>query len=282
MANVTTGGHVNGLAATHRKDNWWVGPALTVAGLGGWLLYYTFAAWQARYYAVGPYISPFYAPLLFADPEAVAYGGASVDHAFFGAWPAWWPAWLPPSPAFLIFLFPASFRATCYYYRKAYYRSFFGLPPGCAVGPAPIPYRGETGLLIFQNLHRYTLYFALLLLPFLFYEGFASFFWKGEFGVGLGSILILGNAVVLSMYTLGCHAWRHLIGGRLNCFSCDGGASTAHNAWKFTTWLNQRHMLFAWVSLFWIALADLYIRLVSMGVIPDINTWQGVTWAGAF
>ena len=32
-------------------------------------------------------------------------------------------------------------------------------------------------------------------------------------------------------------------------------------------------MAFAWVSLFWVAVTDLYVRLVSMGVITDLNTW---------
>ena len=33
-------------------------------------------------------------------------------------------------------------------------------------------------------------------------------------------------------------------------------------------------MQFAWMSLFWVMVTDLYIRLVSMGVIPDLNTWN--------
>lgn len=272
MANAT-GGHANGFLATSRTDNWWVGPFLTVLGLGGWLVYYTWAAFQAEYYAAGPYISPFYAPLVFADPGAV--GGAAVSHAFFGAFPSWWPSWLPASPAFIIFMFPATFRATCYYYRKAYYRSFFGMPPGCGVGPVPHDYRGETALLIVQNLHRYTLYFAILLLPFLYYEAIMSFIYDGGFGVGVGSVMITMNAVLLTAYTFGCHAWRHLIGGRLNCFSCDGGSEVAHKGWLRSTWFNQRHMLFAWSSLLWIAATDMYIRLVSMGTITDLNTWTG-------
>jgi hypothetical protein len=33
-------------------------------------------------------------------------------------------------------------------------------------------------------------------------------------------------------------------------------------------------MLWAWVSMIWIGLTDVYIRLVSMGVIQDLNTWD--------
>jgi hypothetical protein len=32
-------------------------------------------------------------------------------------------------------------------------------------------------------------------------------------------------------------------------------------------------MLFAWCSLVWVAFTDLYINLVSRGVITDLNTW---------
>jgi hypothetical protein len=30
-------------------------------------------------------------------------------------------------------------------------------------------------------------------------------------------------------------------------------------------------MLYAWISLVWVALTDLYVRLVSMGVIHDLR-----------
>jgi hypothetical protein len=32
-------------------------------------------------------------------------------------------------------------------------------------------------------------------------------------------------------------------------------------------------MNFAWVSLFWVAFTDVYVRLVSMGILRDLNTW---------
>jgi len=269
---IEVGGHPRGLAATSRTDNWWVEPTLTLVGLVAWLIYYTWAALQAQHYYAGPYLSPFYAPLLFTDVTAA--GAAPLEHAWFGGVPSWWPSFVPASPALAVFLFPAAFRVTCYYYRKAYYRSFFGNPPACAVQGVPrSSYQGETTLLLFQNLHRYALYFALALLPVLFYEAYLSFFHDGRFGVGVGSILLLVNAVLLSAYTLGCHAWRHLVGGQLDCFSCGGLERVRFDLWRPSSWLNARHMLFAWASLYWILLADLYVRLVSMGVIDDLNTW---------
>src|SRR2546428_9716093 len=138
------GGHVVGFAATARSDRWWVGPFLTVLGLGGFAVYATWAALQGSYYCSGSYLSPFYSPLLFVDPSAP--GSSPVEDAWLGPWPEWWPSILPASPAILILIFPLAFRATCYYYRKAYYRSFFAMPPACAVGGIRRgKYRGEAG-----------------------------------------------------------------------------------------------------------------------------------------
>ena len=48
-------------------------------------------------------------------------------------------------------------------------------------------------------------------------------------------------------------------------------ASPQPVAWS--SWLNGRHMAFAWSSLVWVALTDLYVYLVSTGTIRDLNTW---------
>src|SRR6185436_2504428 len=133
------------LLETQRRDRWWLEPFLTGLGFLSFVVYSTWAAFQAGYYYVEPYLSPFYSPLLFVEPNAV--GAAPVAHAWFGSWPTWWPAWLPASPAFLILAGPLSFRLTCYYYRKFYYRAYFMTPPACAVGALPQKeYRGETRL----------------------------------------------------------------------------------------------------------------------------------------
>lgn len=266
------GGHSSGLAKTIRKDNWWIGTLLTFLGLSAFGLYSTWAAFQGAHYWHGSYLSPFYSPPLFIDPSVM--GAAPLHHAWFGLWPEWWPKILPASPALLILIFPLSFRATCYYYRKAYYRSFFASPPGCAVGPLPQKnYQGETFLLIIQNVHRYTLYFALIFIGVLYYDAFISFFRDGKFGIGVGCIVLLINATLLGLYTTGCHSFRHIVGGKLNCFSCDKSSKLRHATWKSVSCLNRRHMLFAWCSLFWVGFSDFYVRMVSMGLIHDFNTW---------
>jgi hypothetical protein len=268
------GGHPNTLGGTVRSDTWWLGPLLTFTVFSSFILYSTWAAFQGNHYYADPYLSPFYSPVLFTNPAAP--GSAPLHHAWFGTWPAWWPnlPFLPISPAILILPFPGLFRFTCYYYRKAYYRSFVGSPPGCAVSPGQRPkYWGETRFLLFQNLHRYALYFALIFLVILSYDAAISYFKDGVFGVGVGSLVLTLNPILLGSYTFGCHSLRHIIGGHDDCMSC-GESTLKYGAWKKASWFNARHMLFAWLSLFWVAFCDIYIRLVSNGVIHDFNTWS--------
>ena len=266
------GGHNEGFGATTRQDRWWIGPVLTFLGLSTFIVYATWAAFQGTNYYHEPYLSPFYSPVLFTDLSAP--GAAPLIHSWLGEWPSWWPSFLPASPAFLILAFPGAFRFTCYYYRKAYYRSFTGTPPGCSVSPAKMgSYQGETTFLLFQNLHRYALYFALIFVVILYYDAFAALSKNGQFGIGVGTIVLFIIATLLAGYTFGCHSFRHLIGGRNNVMSCGGEAGPKLSLWRRASWCNERHMKFAWFSLFWVGFSDLYVRLVSMGIIPDLNTW---------
>src|SRR6185369_13752141 len=111
---------------------------------------------------------------------------------------SWMPHFVPLSPAVMILIFPGAFRFTCYYYRKAYYRSFAGSPPGCAVGPlaGKRKYRGETALLLIQNLHRYALYFALAFIVILAKDAVEGFFRGGKLGIGVGSVILTINVVL--------------------------------------------------------------------------------------
>jgi hypothetical protein len=246
--------------ATERKDTWWVTPALTFAGLSAFIVYATWAALQGNNYWYGPYLSPFYAPELF---------GMS-PHAVFGPPPAWWPAMLPAfSPAMLILWAPGGFRFTCYYYRGAYYKAFWGDPPACAVGEPRKSYWGERSFpLIVQNIHRYFLYVALIFLVLLSIDVWHACWWSDGFHIGVGTLVLATNVVLLTSYTLGCHSMRHLIGGRKDVLS-KGGIGKA--CYESCSSLNRRHMIFAWCSLFSVGFSDVYVRLCSMGVISDIR-----------
>jgi hypothetical protein len=270
---VIPGGHAEGFGATARSDSWWVGPGVTLFVFTSFVIYTTWALFQAEHYYAAPYLSPYYSPVLFTDVTAA--GAAPVEHSWFGHWPSWWPDFIPASPAMLILIFPLSFRMTCYYYRKAYYRAYAGSPPGCAVGPlaGKRKYTGETALLLIQNAHRFALYAALAFIFLLGYDALISFKRYGEYGIGVGSIILTINVVLIACYTFGCHSLRHLIGGRKDCMSC-GKNTMQYEAWKKVSWFNARHMQFAWASLVWVMVTDLYVRLVSMGKITDLNTWN--------
>jgi hypothetical protein len=244
------------------------------------VVYTTWAAFQGNHYHYEPYLSPFYSPVVHARDMGPAFnyeaaGMVPPSDAWLGTFPSWWPGFIPMSPALLILMFPGGFRFTCYYYRKAYYRSFAGSPPGCAVGPLAQKkkYFGETRLLIIQNLHRYFLYAALAFIFLLGKDAVESFFKHGKFGVGVGSLIMTVNVCLIAAYTFGCHSFRHLIGGRKD-YMCSGGSpNLGHKGWKRATWFNERHQQFAWASLLWVMLTDVYIRLLSTGVIKDLNTW---------
>jgi hypothetical protein len=234
--------------ATQRRDAWWIEPLLIGLYLGLFGVYSTWAAFQGEHYQAGPYLSPFYSPLILLD---------------------WWN-W---SPALLILWAPLGFRATCYYYRKAYYRAYFLDPPACAVGEARgHGYCGETSFpFVLQNLHRYFLIPALLLLVFLWHDVVKACRFEDGLGIGVGTLVLFANSFLLTFYTLSCHSLRHLVGGDVDCFSCAALGSARLGAWKGVTALNRHHMLWAWLSLTSVGFADLYVRLVSMGIWSDLR-----------
>lgn len=236
------------LGSTLRRDAWWVEIIPVWILLGGFGIYATLRAFEGRLYEWGPYLSPFYSPLIDANHH-------------------WWP-W---SPALLILGGPLGFRATCYYYRKAYYRAFFLDPPGCAVGePSKRKYKGETAFpFILQNVHRYFFYLAVIFLAFLWYDAIVAFDWNGKFGIGLGTLIMLVNIVMLTLYTFSCHSLRHLAGGKLDCFSCATFGQPRYQAWRGISFLNERHMQLAWTSLITVGFTDLYIRMLAAGWFHD-------------
>ncbi|HEX8597723.1 MAG TPA: succinate dehydrogenase [Chloroflexia bacterium] len=236
-----------------RRDNWWIKPLSTVVVLGAFVLYSAFRGLENQFYLVEPYLSPLYSPLII------------TNWSIFG-----WTI----SPALYILIFPLSFRLTCYYYRLAYYRAFFWDPPACAV-PEPLERRHYTGErqfpFVLQNIHRYALYAALVFIVILSIDAIKGFFFHDGFGVGVGSLVLTINVILISLYTFSCHSFRHLTGGRVNCYSCTLASRTRYGVWKQISFLNSKHSLYAWASLVWVALTDLYIRSVAAGWITDFR-----------
>lgn len=244
---------------TLRRDRWWLPPLATAAGLVLFSLYAGFRAFQNDFYYAAPYLTPFYSPCL--TTECVP--GASD----FGQPISFWPL----SPALLILVFPLGFRATCYYYRKAYYRAFYLSPPACAVAEPHRRYTGEARFpLVFQNVHRYFWYAAMIFAVILTYDAVLGF--RDETGawghMGLGTVILLVNAALIWLYTLSCHSCRHIVGGKIKHFSRH---PRRYWAWQQISKLNARHMLLAWVSLAWLVVADVYIVLLATGTINDLR-----------
>jgi hypothetical protein len=244
---------------TLRTDRYWLSPLLTLLVLLGFVFYATFRAFANTDYYAAPYISPFYSPCL--ATKCVA------DSSLGGFTPVggWWTL----SPALLILIVPLGFRMTCYYYRKAYYRAFWQSPPACAVAEPHGKYTGETRFpLILNNAHRYFFYLGLLFNVILTWDAILGFRDdKGAWGhMGLGTAVLLANAAFLWLYSLSCHSCRHTIGGRLKHFSAH---PVRYRAWTLVSRLNHKHMMFAWISLFGVAFADLYVALVAHGTFTD-------------
>jgi hypothetical protein len=235
-----------------------VQPLVTVAVLVAFIVYSTFRAFQNAHYFAEPYISPFYSPGLTTSCE-----GDTFPKLFTG------PSWI--SPAIYILVFPLGFRLTCYYYRKAYYRSFWLSPPACAVAEPHRRYSGESRFpLILNNGHRYFFYAGLVFNVILTYDAVLAFRDPGgAWGhMGLGTLVLLANAVLLWLYSLSCHSCRHVVGGRLNSFS---RRPLRYRFWTIVSRLNARHMQYAWISLFGVALTDFYVFLLASGTITDLR-----------
>ena len=248
---------------TQRQDAWWAMPLITFIVFSSFVIYVTWALFQGEHYWSGPYLSPLYSPEIFGDSP----------HALFGPWTWPWIPFIRYSPAMLILIFPLAFRMTCYYYRGAYYKAFWADPINCAVGEPRHSYRGEAKLpLIVQNIHRYALYFALAFIVLLSIDVWKGFWFAdaasggATFGIGVGSLVLLINVVLIAGYTLGCHSLRHLVGGVLDRLS---RAPARRKAYDCVSCLNRHHPKWAWLSLVWVGFTDAYVRLCSMGVITD-------------
>jgi hypothetical protein len=249
-------------AKTLRTDRWWLAPLLTVLGLTAWVVYAVVRVFMQKwYFALGDhyrYLTPFYSPCTSTAcrPEAAEFGRFIPANTL-----------IPFAALSLPFL--GLFRLTCYYYRRAYYRSFWFSPPACAVPDGHKRYTGETRFpLIFQNAHRYAFYVAVIISAINTWDAIRSFTGTQGFGIGLGNVVLVGNVVLLWGYTLSCHSCRHITGGRLKHFSRH---PLRYRFWLFVSKLNTKHMQLAWTTLGTLALTDFYVMAVSAGWFSDLR-----------
>jgi hypothetical protein len=259
-------------ARTLRKDRYWLSPLTTFVFFLAWVVYATVRSmmgssfWVDKYH----YLTPFYSPCVSkaCPPEAADFGRFIPEHL---------PFFVPYALISLPFLL--GFRLTCYYYRKAYYRAFWLTPQACAVPDkspvrkTPGAYSGETRLpLILQNSHRYFWVVAGLISIVNTWDAIRAFHGAdGGFGIGLGTIILWINVIMLWGYTLSCHSCRHVMGGRLKSFS---KAPVRYWLWTQVSKLNTRHGQFALITLGTLALTDAYVALVAHGAFSDLRIFN--------
>ncbi len=252
-------------ARTLRKDRWWLPTATTSAVLGVFLVYTITRVFMRRWYWVNHYhyLTPLYSPCLSRScAPGSTHLGTPLGHFPFAV-----------PLALLSFAVILGFRGSCYYYRKATYRSFLLSPPACAVRERAQSYRGESTFpFVVQNAHRYFLYLGTPLLLINTYDAGLAFFPEyGGFGAGIGSLLLLINVTGLWLYTLSCHSCRHIVGGRLKNFSHH---PVRYRLWTFVSLLNSRHPQIAWTSLGIVMTVDFYIMAVSADWIADLRLYN--------
>ena len=244
---------------TLRSDRWWLYPLTTFVVFTAFVIYATLRAFQGTHYYSKPYLSPFYSPCL----------GDCVEGASdFGQPFAWWPL----SAALIILIFPLGFRMTCYYYRKAYYRAFWLSPPACAVAEPHTSYSGETRLpLILNNLHRWFWYAAVVVGAILTFDTVLAFRnEEGEWGhMGLGTPDLHRE----HRADLALHAVLPLLPPRRRRAAAPlqqaPGALQAVDLGLEAQ--RPARAQYAWLSLFSVAIADLYVLLLSTGTITDLR-----------
>ncbi len=250
---------------TLRTDRWWLAPLLTTLGLATFVVYATVRSFTRAAYWVPEYqyLTPFYSPCL---SDSCVPGSAHFGTPFPEL-----PGFIPLG--FVVLPFLLGFRLTCYYYRKAYYRSVWFSPPACAVAEPHARYTGETRLpLIVQNVHRYFFYVAMIVSVINTYDAILAFHGRdGGFGLGLGTIVLWVNVIALWAYTLSCHSCRHITGGRLKHFSKH---PVRYWMWTQVSKLNTRHMLLAWITLGTLMFTDFYVMLVASDTISDFRIFN--------
>jgi hypothetical protein len=229
---------------------WWIEPALTVVCYTAFVLYATWSVFSGTNVFFDPYVSPFFSTWLGFGLFRVPVIGLLIP---------------------FLAVIPLGLRGSCYYYRKSYFRSFFWDPPACAIQELKRgKYRGETRFpWVLSNYHRYFLLLSLVVLLFLWIDVVRAFTYHGHFFIGLGSLVMLLNVILLTLYSGTCHSFRYLMGGRIDAFSRVRGGLLWQRVTMTLNRLNPSHGAFAWYSMFSVALTDVFIRLLMAGVLHE-------------
>ena len=229
---------------------WWIEPALTVVCYTAFVFYASWSVFSGTNVSFDPYVSPFFSTWLGFGLFRVPIIGLLIP---------------------FLAVIPLGLRGSCYYYRKSYFRAFFWDPPACAIQELKRGrYRGETRFpWVLNNYHRYFLLLSLVVLLFLWIDVIRAFTFHGHFFIGLGSLVMLVNVVLLTLYSGTCHSLRYLMGGRIDAFSRVRGGLFWQRIMMTLNRMNPSHGAFAWYSMFSVALTDVFIRLLMAGFLHE-------------
>jgi len=258
---------LNGLGRTNRIDNWLRQPLAMGIALTAAMIYTAvrlFLYPDTIHYDVNgaTVMSPIFSPNVL---EWELFGLKDWDH----------PGWV--NAAVLVLWIPFGFRGTCYYMRRVYYRTFFASPVACWVDEPEINkkigYKGEKRLFIFNNLHRYFLYAAMIILAIKWWDVTHTLhFTEGAaqgWGICIGTLVMGFEAFLLTMYVTSCHALRHLAGGVLDRWTSPISKLRGKLFGRISV-LNRSHGFWFWTSLTFVFLGDLWVLAVDAGMVSDM------------
>ena len=102
-----------------------------------------------------------------------------------------------------------------------------------------------------------------------------AFFKDGQFGVGVGTPRAPGQRDRCSPATRSAATrFRHLIGGSMDCISCDAAARTSYGLWKKVVVVQRApHAVRLGQPVLGRGRPTSTCAWSSMGVITDLNTW---------
>ena len=236
------------LGGTLRKDAWWAGPAATVLVLSGFIVYATLRAFEGNAYEWGAYLSPFYSPF-FDVGWAQGLGPRRSSRRRCSSC---------PGPRASGSLATTTARPTTAPSRGTRRRA----PSASARRTATTARRSSSSS---RTCTATRCTWRVIFLVILWKDAIVGVFgWKDGVHVGVGTLVMLTNCVLLS----GLHVRLPQLPAphrRQREQLLDGRARQ-----RAPPALEARHacstsgtMLFAWVSLFSVALTDLYIRMVA-------------------
>ena len=258
---------LNGLGRTNRIDNWWSQPVAMGTGLTAALIY-TF--WRLFFYDAdisyklhgSTVMSPIFSPNVL---EWDLFGLSAWNH----------PEWV--NAAILVLWIPFGFRGTCYYMRRVYYRTFFASPTACWVDEPEINktigYQGERRMFLFNNLHRYFLYAAMIIILIKWWDVTHTMHFHSSahdgYGLSIGTFVMGFEAFLLTMYVTSCHALRHLAGGMLDRWTSRISRVRGVLFGKISI-ANRSHGFWFWTSLTFVFLGDIWVLLCAEGRVNDM------------